>query len=284
MRSFPAVLAFSICCAALAQGWDAGELSAWVARDDAAAPVTQETLLANDRFWPYQVAAAERMESGGRTILAGSTGVLIRVESEGVARVDFGRDGIVEMPIAATDLVERANRVRTGELEKEAPNLAWAIGPRLIDASAEPPAPVSFLDVRRAEAFVTVFADPASASFDEIAQSLAPLRDHPRVMTVLLAQGLLTDAGVYARLRAVGWRVPYLLGHLGAPYTRTLLSGSVEPPAVALQTAEGRLLFESPWNPEAASQLRAALEAAFPAVVRAEPSPTRHGNATRGTP
>jgi hypothetical protein len=58
----------------------------------------------------------------------GSVGVLIRVEDGGIARIDFGRDGLREVPIAMTDLVDRANRVRSGELVKLAPNFVLAIG------------------------------------------------------------------------------------------------------------------------------------------------------------
>jgi hypothetical protein len=201
-----------------------------------------------------------------------------------MARVDFGRDGIAELPIAATDLVERANRIRLGELEKEAPNFAWALGPRLIDASAKPPVPVSFVDVRRAEAFVTVFVDPSAHELEEIALALAPLGDDWRVLIALFAQGMLTDAGVYERLRAVGFPVPFLLGHLRGPYTRILLSDGIAPPAVALQTAEGRLLFESAWGPDAERGLREALAREFPVIAQTLPSRSRHENATRGTP
>ena len=60
---------------------------------------------------------------------AGNVGVLIRVEAPGVARVDFGRDGLHEVPVVKTDLVERANQIRRGEAEKLAPNFLLAIGP-----------------------------------------------------------------------------------------------------------------------------------------------------------
>ena len=70
-------------------------------------------------------------------------GVLIRVEASGLARIDFGRDGLYEVPVGATDLVERANRIRTGELRKMAPNFVLAIGPRLVDSAGAHAAPLS---------------------------------------------------------------------------------------------------------------------------------------------
>ena len=275
---------FATALSASAQGWDDGALSDWVASDESAAPVTEENVLESDRFWPYRVAAEESLHLTGTTLTPGLEGVLIRVDASGVARVDFGREGIAEVPVGATDLVERANRVRRGELGKEAPNLAWALGTRLIDSRFDPPKALPFPDVRKALGFLTVYVDPTSAAFDEIARALAPLQGDSSLLVVVIAQGMLTDAGVYARLKDAGWPVPFLVGHLRAPYTRALLGEDLELPAVALQTSEGRVLYESRWSSAAARDLFAAIARAFPDVARSLPSPSRHENATRGTP
>ena len=91
------------------------------------AAVTEQNLLASERYWPYHVALTKPFQA----LRPGTTGVLIRVESSSVARIDFGRDGLFEVPVAATDLVARANRVQRGELAKRAPNFVFALGPRL---------------------------------------------------------------------------------------------------------------------------------------------------------
>src|SRR5262245_28318631 len=81
--------------------------------DPAAPPVTAKNLLASERFWPYHVALPKAWKPPGsqQALPAGTRGVLIRVEREGLARVDFGRDGLVEVPVDATDLVAQAERV-----------------------------------------------------------------------------------------------------------------------------------------------------------------------------
>lgn len=230
---------------------------------DASAPaVSERNLLASDRFWPYQVALTRDWQGEGRRLASGSLGVLIRVESSGAARVDFGRDGLHELPVGATDLVDRANRVRTGELAKAAPNFAFAIGPRLIDPASLRPLGLAASVHRRG--FLAVFADPSAREFAALARALAPLRDRRGVLTVVFPQGAHADAAVRERLAALGWEAPFVFDHLAESYTRTLLREGAAMPALLLQTSEGRVVFSSPWSEPAAEALGAALERAFP--------------------
>src|SRR5687767_607823 len=93
-------------------------LLACSAPEGAPESVTEANLLGSERYWPYQVELTRRFEAPDRALEPGTSGVLIRVEDADVARIDFGRDGLYEVPVASTDLVARANQVRTGELEK----------------------------------------------------------------------------------------------------------------------------------------------------------------------
>jgi hypothetical protein len=234
-------------------------LPAHEARDPGAAVVTEENLAASERFWPYQVALTGRRGETGR-IPAGVTGVLIRVEAGGLARVDFGRDGLLEVPIGETDLLERANRIRLGEAEKLAPNLVLAIGPRLLDSAAASPAPFDVQRVSEHRFVLCVFADPAADGFEDLARSLAPLREHGELLTVLFAQGEHADAWVRDRLRERSWTVPFVYDHLAEAYTASLLGARATLPAVLLLTAEGSVLLERPFTPEVAPELRETLE------------------------
>jgi hypothetical protein len=179
-------------------------------------------------------------------------GVLIRVEASGAARIDFGRDGLHEVPIAKTDLVERANRIRTGELAKLAPNFLLAIGPRLVDSAGDALRPLPYASVAEQRGFLCVFADPGAKKFAALAAALAPL-----------PQGEHPDARVREQLRSLGWTIPFVYDHLAEAYTRSLLDADVALPAVVLQTREGRVLFQSEWKAGVASTLEAALDAAF---------------------
>jgi hypothetical protein len=242
----------------------ADDLPELAAADPTAAPVTADRLLESERFWPYLVGLSEPLKDSDREIPRGTTGVLIRVEPRGIARIDFGRDGLHDLAVASTDLVERANQVRLGEIRKTAPNLTLAIGPRLIGSDQVPAQAVRFVDVLRYEGFLTVFADPSEDSFDSLAAALAPVAANPRVLTIVIPNGMLSDAGVLERLRQTPLRAPFVFQHLRQGYTRSLLRDTSGRPWVALQTAEGRMLFESGWTAQAAERLRAAIDAEFP--------------------
>jgi hypothetical protein len=230
------------------------------AADPQAQPITDTNLLQSDRFWPYEVALAPDAKL---EIPDGSVGVLIRVESGGIARIDFGRDGLRNVPIDRTDVVARANDVRNGKLDKTAANFVLALGPRLLDPSGAVLRPFPFEVTALRPGFLCVFADPSAKEFADIATALAPLRDRADVLTMVFPQGQVPDAKMRERLRELGWEVPFVYDHLSEAYTETLLSGGVRPPAVVLQTNEGRVLLERAWRADVAPELGAALDRAF---------------------
>jgi hypothetical protein len=254
---------------ACAEPAPAGELPAYTADDPRAAAVTRENLFASERFWPYQVALVGDWTpaEGARPIPSGSTGVLVRMETGERTRIDFGRDGIHSVPLAQTDLLERANRVRRGELSKTAPNFVLALGPRLVDPAADPIRPFPLAAVFGHPGFLSVFAD--SDQLESMALALAPLAGRHGVLTLVLPQGEVPDARIGEQLRRLGWRVPFVYDHLAEAYTPSLLSEGLRMPAVMLQTAEGRVLFQSTWGSDVGARLAAALEAEF----GAEPAP-----------
>jgi hypothetical protein len=263
---FELLVAFVLASVAHAgDGQVASTLEPYRASNSMAVAITQDTLLSNDRFWPTMATLREsiRPESAATELPAGLSGVLIRVESSKLARIDFGRDGLFEIPVEKTDLVEASNAVRLGSLSKTAPNFALAIGPRLVDTSSKHPRSYSFQEASRKRGFISVFVDPETAEFGEIARALGPLAHHEGVLTVVFPQARRPDPTVYAKLVELDWQVPFVLAHLSEPYTRILLGKGIKPPSIALQTADGRLLFESGWGPRARESLSEALEAAF---------------------
>ena len=247
------------------------------AQDAQAAVVTERNLLASERFWPYQVALTEAWQPVGREQPLGtdSPGVLIRVEASGVARIDFGRDGLYEVPVGKTDLVKGANRIRLGELEKTAPNFLLAIGPRLIDSESDSLRPFRFGVAAQARGFLCVIADPDAPDFAALAAALAPLRESDGVLTIFFPQGAHPDAQVRERLRSVKWTVPFVYDHLSEAYTRTLLSDATAPPAILLQTREGRVLFQSRGRAGVIYELDSALAEAFGAERAPTPAAGR---------
>ncbi len=238
-------------------------LPPYVAADPSAAEVTEAILLASERFWPYQVALREPFQPPGRAQLlpVDVPGVLIRVEPSGVARIDFGRDGLYEIPIVDTDVVERANDVRLGALSKLAPNFLAAIGPRLLDSGADSIIAFDFARAAARRYFVCVFADPSAPGFDGLVLELAPLGSRAEVQTILFPMGHHPEHRMREQLRRLEWTVPFIYDHLTEPYAQTLLGDGIRTPALTLQTGEGRLLFQGEFRGDAARRLLAALDA-----------------------
>lgn len=237
----------------------------YVAADPSAPVVTEQNLLANERFWPYQLELTRSWQPDGRAqpLPAGTRGVLVRVEDSGAARIDFGRHGRYEVPVARTDLVALANRIRRGELDKLAPNFVHAIGPRLADSASESPRSVAFDDVFEPPGFLAVFADPDAVGFGELAAALAPLHGRHGVWTVLFPQGGHPDLEVREQLRALEWRVPFVFGYMTEGYTRSRLQEGSPLPFLMLQTREGRVVFQEPWRTGVVPELTSAVDRTF---------------------
>ena len=236
------------------------------AADPDAPPVTEENLLENERFWPYRLTLTVPFHPPGRekSLPTGLRGILVRVEAPGDAmRVDFSRDGKHRVPVRVTDVVERANQIRTGELPKIAPNFVHAIGPRLVDAEAEQIRYYDFAATFEPPGFLAVFADPSDPGFAELAKPLAPLRGRHGVLTVLFPQGRHPDVQTREQLRKLNWLVPFVLEQLAEGYTRSRLDERTRLPAVMLQTPDGRIVYQTSWTPGVARELTRALDAEF---------------------
>jgi hypothetical protein len=242
-----ALVCLVACTSPAAAGAPGGMVNAIPPHDaaDADAPVvTRENVLASERFWPYLVALAREVQVDGRSLTAGSSGVLIRVESTGRARIDFGRDGLATVDVGDTDLVARGNRIREGSLEKLAPNFVLAIGPRLLDPSRDDLRALGFERAAESRLFLCVFADPTGRSFGAVADRIARLPRADGLSIVLFPLGTHGDAAVAKALKKRRWPGPFVYDHLSEPYVRSLTDADTRP-AVLLQTAEGRILVDA---------------------------------------
>ena len=229
-----------------------GGLPEYHAEDPRAPEVTSKGLLESEHFWPYQTALTKPFKA----VPVGSLGVVIRVEPGELARVDFGRDGIYDVPVSATDLVERSNGVRLGTLSKQAPNFVYALGPRLLDPATAKIYPLEDTSNRRF--FLCVFADPWRKEFGPLVTEVEALR-RPDLLPILFPQGRRPDTEVRGQLQAMNWKSPFVFDHLAEPYTRTLLASDPPLPSVQLVTAEGRVLYEGRFSAEIARKLDSLL-------------------------
>jgi hypothetical protein len=236
-------------------------LPAWRVADADASAVTEANLLASERFWPYQASLSGGVKLPGSTreLPPGTLGVVIRIEPGARVRIDFGRDGLATLPVAATDVVARANAVRTGAAEKTAPNLTYAIAPRLLDARADAMRRVRLEDSFTRRAFLCVFANPDDASLRKLASWIAARTTSGDVLPVLFAQGQHPDGELHERLRAAGWNGAFAMNHLAEAYAGTLVDEELSAPRIALFSAEGRELWSGEFHRELPAELERAL-------------------------
>jgi hypothetical protein len=224
--------------------------------------ITYANLYEHEADWPYQIQLTKNWKPEGWEGRFGfGMGVLVRVEPSGLLRIDFASLGKYQVPADETNVLDEANKIRSGERIKTRPNFVVAVGTRLLDPKVDPPEPVSRERTETARAYLLVFVDPESPAFREIARDLAAdLESSEGAMAVLVPQGGLRDGGVLNACRAAGWTAPFLLDHFAKPLTESMLGDMPDSPQVMLVTPEGRLLFSQAWNQDVIDDLERALE------------------------
>lgn len=237
---------------------------------DPAEPVTAQNLLAAEPTWPYQVVLTRpwRPPGSAQALSAGIRGVLIRVETSGLLRVDFGGDGLYEVPLDATDGLVRANAIRRGEAYKGFPNFVFSIGSRLVDPALPAIGGVNLQEMSKADAFLCLFVDPADPAFVEMWEALARFGQRPAIYTLLFPEGSHPDAAMRQRLREVGWTVPFVFDRLAELYRRTLVSDA-KLPRLQVVSPEGRVRLETEWAPGVVDRVEKALAALGPTSIAA---------------
>jgi hypothetical protein len=250
-RSLPSALLSSLLCVALgcSAGTDQTDASPAAAASTHAV-ITQANVYENERYWPAIVALTKEWLAPGETKLlkAQYRGTLVRVEADGRVGIDFGRHGRHDVPMDHTDLVARANEVRTGTRTKLAPNFVLRVGNSLVDPSSRPLRPYSLDEIAGASRYLCIFADPRAEDFPILARQLAALEGENGVRAVFFPQSLVRDEDlefVHERLDESSWHVAFMYPRLSESYTLSLLGEIPEHPRALLISPEGRVLYEA---------------------------------------
>lgn len=224
----------------------------------------------HERFWPYQIQLTRDWKPAGwEGDFGWGLGVLLTVDAQQGLRVDFGRFGKHWIPADATDVVERANRIRRGEEEKYGPNLVVALRNRLLDPSGEILAK-HFVDPAERPAIVLVHADPLAKDFRALAREVSAwAAASPDALIVLLAQGDVGDAHVYKACHEARWQGAFVVDRFSRAYSEGYLEPERARPHVQVLTREGRILLSEPY----AEGLGARLERAVARAVAGASDP-----------
>lgn len=258
----------------------------YVSAEPGAQTITLENLYRSERFWPYKVTLREPMPSPvtGRTISNRRPAILVRVLPDGRVRLDFAREGQLELPAAATDVIDVANRIRLGEEDKFAPNLVLKLGTRLLDSGSD----TGFFQLRPdtpPQDYLLVFADPGSPGWKQAIEALSPLRASENLLAILLPQGeRQTTAALHRQLPESGWPIVFVPYEFAPGYTRSILDAANPTPYVVLASPEGRVLFEGPIAEDDPAALRSQIEAAFVLAKPAEKAPEAASLAGEASP
>ena len=81
--------------------------------------LTEDNILEYSEYWPLRVSL---LPDSDLNLGGGFPAILLRVEPEGFALLDFGREGQHKVAISKTDLLERAYQISQGNQKKDYPN------------------------------------------------------------------------------------------------------------------------------------------------------------------
>lgn len=214
------------------------------AANEEAEVVTLENLPRQERFWPHQVQLVQDWKpEGWEGDFGWGMGVVIEVDSGARVRVDFSRFGKHWIPGQVTDIVERANQIRLGEVVKFKPNLVLALGNRLLDPTGRTLVE-SEVDLFDQNAFVLVFADPRSEDFPDLVGTLSALFGRAGLHCVLLPQGGHPDFHVWKAAHDAGWQGSFLLERFSPAYSAGFLDAPERLPWIEVRSPEGRRVWQ----------------------------------------
>lgn len=234
-----------------------------VAEESASDAITKANLLASERYWPDIVALVEPWSPEGDAppLKRGLRGALIRVEDDLRVRIAFGRHGNHTLPLEKTDLLARAEEIRSGLRHKLGPNFIVHFGTQFVDPERKELGPYSTLRLRDYGLFLCVFADPRSPDFKKSIATLEPLEPSEEIRTLFFPLGVAAGelGAVREALAAAGWLVPFAYPGGADIQARSILGEPSEAPIALLLTAEGRVLLRTALDsPDRAEQIRAA--------------------------
>ena len=230
-----------------------------------AAPLTGEDLVSQDAYWPEKVYVTGDWtpDDSWKDARKPIRGMLLRVPDPGHVRVDFGRLGIHEVPIAETDVLPKANALRVEAAPNRRGNLTRLLSGALTDTRFEQVQPYRRHRIVRSD--ILLVAAPLDAELLRgMAESLREFHVPGEGMNVvLLVQKKERDSvAIFETLREIGWEMPFLRWGFVESATNGYLEEGHTIPWIGLMSPFGRSFYQAAWREGMdLSGLRAAAEA-----------------------
>lgn len=222
--------------------------------------LTDSAVYKDSALWPPRAGLTSDFTSADtespRTIPDGREAVLIRLEpGEPVhAVLDFGRLGLHRVPLAQTDVMDRAEKIAAGEVEKETPNWTMMIGrafSRHKSEAGQGGIKVPFAEVETFRYFLLVYLDGDPVGNRAAAALLEEHKDAIQaaaIAPIIFGMGEFPYIGELAyieTLREHGLDKQFFMApHVSAPYASSMAHSYQTMPAIALVDAEGKTLYE----------------------------------------
>ena len=213
--------------------------------------VAPEELYEQSESWPAFCHVTEPVESGQVTISSGARGVLIRIIDAGEsALIDFGRQGVCVVPVAATDLQARAQGIASGGEVKRYPNAVELLGSRIVRVTGSEVERLSIDDYLAIKGFVCIRFPDTVEMWEAVAawqhRHQETLASNGQLLLLFPEGETLMDYELFTRSQQYAMEpVAYLYAFLRESYRKILWSGvtsvSDELSYIRLN-AEGRLL------------------------------------------
>lgn len=135
------------------------------------------TLYENSRYWPYHTKLLDDLlqDNGTKIIKKGQRGVVIRLESDDLVIVDFGRFGIHKLEVDKTTIPEDVALVQSGQRKKDDGNYIRMIGPRMNDPKIEPVGQFPYSKIIEYKSFLLFYTDLSGSQIDLILKIVEPI-------------------------------------------------------------------------------------------------------------
>lgn len=196
-----------------------------------ASALSQKELYDHSAYWPAFCSVTEPFDSERGLITKDTRGVLIRLVDSGThALVDFGRQGICTVPVAETDISERALQIMSGSRVKRYPNAVELLGSRIVRVSAGQMQRLSMDDYVAIKGFYCVRLSDDEKMWEALAdwyhQGYEMLAESGHLLLLFVEGDGSTEPAVYEKTQQYGIEpVSFLYSFLSKSYQTMLWSG-----------------------------------------------------------